>query len=118
LRRDEEGRVRGSEETHLERAPGVGFGETNIGLFVLRSEAMFEELLDLREAYWREAEGRYDRPGGELGFPNELIARLSRRERGVLASPLADWREAQGIKRRDDIATCERYISEMTNAEG
>ncbi len=113
LLRDHHGEVRASQETHLGRAQAVRFGETNIGLFILRSEAMFEALLDLRRAHWREAEGRYDRPGGELGFPNELITHLSGQARGVLASPIADWREQQGIKSLADISRCEQFIAEM-----
>jgi len=113
LLRDHLGRVRAARETHLERAQTVRFGETNIGLFVLKSEAMFEALLELKRRYWREAENRYDRPGGELGFPNQLIRSLTESERGVLASPIADRREEQGIKHRDDIARCERFIKDL-----
>lgn len=113
LLRDHHGHVRASQETHLERVQAGRFGETNIGLFIVRSEAMFEALLDLRRAHWHEAEGRYDRPGGEFGFPNELITHLSKQPRGVLASPIADWREQQGIKNLADISRCEQFIAEM-----
>ena len=74
---------------------------------------MFETLLSLRREYWNEAERCYHRPRGELGFPNELINHLSERQTGVLASPLADVREAQGIKNLEDVALCERFISEL-----
>ena len=76
---------------------------------------MFAALLEMKRAYWREANGRYERPGGELGFPNELITYFSKLQNGVLASPIADWRESQGIKTRDDLARCEQFISELEN---
>ena len=64
---------------------------------------MFEALLEMRRNYWREDEGRYEKPGGELGFPNELITHFAKIQNVVLASPIADWREAQGIKTLSDI---------------
>ena len=113
VERDHRGRVRGSRETHLERASGARFGETNVGLFLLDSRAMFAALAELHRAHWREGEGRYDRPRGELGFPNELIAFFAARAGGVLASPVADPREQQGIKSREDVARCEQFIAEL-----
>lgn len=113
LLRDHRGQVKASRETHLERAPSTPFGETNIGLFLLKSPKMFAALSDLHRKYWIKSERRYDRPGGELGFPNEMINYLSEHPSGVLASPIADGREAQGIKSLDDIARCERFITEM-----
>jgi N-acetylgalactosamine kinase len=113
VRRDHRGQVCAAEETHLEKARAHRFGETNLGLFILKSEVMFEALLELKRKYWREADGRYERPGGELGFPNELITHLAKLQSGVLASPIADWREAQGIKTVSDISRCEQFISEL-----
>jgi galactokinase/CTP:molybdopterin cytidylyltransferase MocA len=113
VQRDHRGQVTRAQETHLEKARAPRFGETNVGLFILKSEAMFEALLEMKRDYWREAEGRYDRPGGELGFPNELITHFARITNGVLASPIADRREAQGIKTREDVARCEQFISEL-----
>lgn len=115
VRRDHRGEVRRAQETHLEKVRAPRFGETNLGLFILRSEAMFAALLELKRAYWSEANGSYGRPGGELGFPNELITHFSKLQNGVLASPIADWREPQGIKTRDDLARCEQFISELEN---
>jgi galactokinase/CTP:molybdopterin cytidylyltransferase MocA len=115
VRRDHRGEVRRAQETHLEKVRAPRFGETNLGLFILRSEAMFAALLEMQRAYWSEANGRYERPGGELGFPNELITYFSKLQNGVLASPIADWRESQGIKTRDDLARCEQFISELEN---
>ena len=117
LERDARGCVTGARETHLEGAPPPEFGETNSGMFMLWSRAMFDALLDLRRRHWREAERRYDRPGGELGFPNEMINYLAGREAGVLACPFVDWREAQGIKTLEDLRRCERYISELDAEE-
>jgi bifunctional N-acetylglucosamine-1-phosphate-uridyltransferase/glucosamine-1-phosphate-acetyltransferase GlmU-like protein len=113
LRRDHRGQVHAAEETHLENARAHRFGETNLGLFILKSDVMFEALLEMKRNYWREADGRYERPGGELGFPNELITHLAKLQNGVLASPIADWREAQGIKTVSDISRCEQFISEL-----
>jgi hypothetical protein len=42
-----------------------------------------------------------------------MINFLSGREGGIFACPIADWREAQGIKSREDVACCERFISEL-----
>ena len=117
LERDGGGRVLAARETHLEKAPRPDFGETNVGLFVLDCRKMFEALLELRGRYWREAERRYDRPGGELGFPNELINYFAARPTGVLACPFADGREGQGIKTLGDVARCERFLAELQAEE-
>ena len=113
LLRDHHGQVSAAEETHLEKARTRRFGETNLGLFILKSGVMFEALLEMRRNYWREDEGRYNKPGGELGFPNELITHLAKIQNGVLASPIADSREAQGIKTLSDISLCEQFIREL-----
>jgi hypothetical protein len=115
LLRDERGRVQTARETHLEQADQLAFGETNIGMFVLKSEAMFKALIDLRKRHWDETERRYNRQGGELGFPNELINYFAGLENGVFACPIADSREEQGIKKLEDIARCERFISELAD---
>jgi N-acetylgalactosamine kinase len=116
VERDERGRVRASRETHLEGAARPEFGETNNGLFLLKSRVMFDALAELRRRHWRESEGLYDRTG-ELGFPNEMINFLAGRESGVLACPYADAREEQGIKTLEDVALCERFISELDREE-
>jgi hypothetical protein len=117
VERDESGRVLASRETHLEGAARPESGETNIGLFLLKSPSMFEALLELRRQHWQEADGRYGRKGGELGFPNELINYFAGRESGVLACPFADGREEQGIKTLGDVTLCERFISELEEEE-
>jgi len=113
LLRNESGRVQSARETHLEQADHLHFGESNIGMFILKSEAMFKALIDLNQRYWNEIERRYNRHGAELGFPNELINYFAARETGVFACPIADSREEQGIKKLEDIAHCERFISEL-----
>ena len=113
LQRDEFGRIRSAQETHLEGAEVLEFGETNIGLFVLKNRTMFEVLTDLRSRYWDEKTNRYGRANGELGFPNELVKALAQRENGVFACPIADSREEQGIKMLADVARCERFIDEL-----
>jgi len=117
LLRDERGRVESARETHLEQAGQVPFGESNIGMFLLKSEAMFKALVDLNQRYWSETEHRYRRNGGELGFPNELTNYFAARKDGVLACAIADSREEQGIKKLADIALCERYISELAGPQ-
>ncbi|PWT92655.1 MAG: hypothetical protein C5B55_05895, partial [Blastocatellia bacterium] len=117
IQRDESGEVRSARETHLESAEQVEFGETNIGLFLLRNQTMFDVLLDLRRRYWNESTRCYDRIRGELGFPNEVISTLAERENGVFASPIGDWREEQGIKQLSDLATCEQFITELEREE-
>lgn len=114
LLRNEKGRVQTARETHLEKLEQPEFGETNIGMFVLKSEAMFRALIDLKRHYWNETDQRYERPGGELGFPNELINYFAAQTHGVFACPIADSREEQGIKTQADVAHCERFISELT----
>ncbi len=111
--RDEGGRVKGARETHLEGAERPPSGETNVGLFLLKSEEMFEALAELRRLHWREGERRYERAGGELGFPNELIKHFAGRLAGVFACAFADPREEQGIKTLADVARCERFIGEL-----
>ena len=117
IQRDGSGEVRLARETHLESAEQVEFGETNIGLFLLRNQTMFHVLLDLKHRYWNESTKRYERSRGELGFPNEVINALAQRNDGVFASPIADWREEQGIKQLADLATCEQFISELERDE-
>jgi galactokinase/CTP:molybdopterin cytidylyltransferase MocA len=113
LHRDNHGAVTSATETHIEAARVVDLGETNIGMFLLNNQTMFEVLLDLRHRYWDEPANRYNRPGSELGFPNEVINILGPRRAGVFASPIADAREEQGIKQLSDVAKCERFISEL-----
>lgn len=114
LLRNAQGGVQTAQETHLEKLDQPEFGETNIGMFILKSEAMFRALIDLKGHYWNETDQRYERPGGELGFPNELINYFAAQTHGVFACPIADSREEQGIKTLADVAHCERFISELT----
>jgi CTP:molybdopterin cytidylyltransferase MocA len=113
LLRDERGRVRSSRETHLEQAKHSGSGESNIGIFLLKSEVMFSALVELKRRHWDEGVGRYQRHDGELGFPNELINYFVEREAGVFACPVADSREEQGIKQLEDVARCEQFITAL-----
>lgn len=113
IHRNESGEVQAARETHLENAEPEEFGETNIGMFALKNQTMFDTLLELRHRYWNESKQYYERSGRELGFPNELINFLSSRKNGVLAFPIADWREEQGIKTLNDVSICETFISEL-----
>lgn len=113
LYRDARARISAAHETHLEHMHVPEFGETNIGLFLLWNQTMLAELKRLHESYWRESEGCYDRPRGELGFPNELIRALASKSGGILACPLADWREEKGIKNKADVVRCEQYLREL-----
>ena len=117
LRRNESGGIESATETHLENAETDGFGETNIGMFMLKNQTMFQVLLDLRSRYWDESTGRYSRSRGELGFPNEVINALASRKFGVFASPFADAREEQGIKRAEDVTRCETFRSELSEQQ-
>ena len=117
VQRNERGQVESATETHLEGAKVDEFGETNIGLFVLKNQTMFEVLVDLKSCHWDDSLGRYNRPGGELGFPNELINTLAQTEAGVFACPIADSREEQGIKKLADVALCERFVEELDTAK-
>jgi galactokinase/CTP:molybdopterin cytidylyltransferase MocA len=116
IRRNESGEVQAARETHLENAEPEEFGETNIGMFMLKNQTMFDTLLELKHRFWNESKQCYERSGRELGFPNELINFLSSRKNGVLAFPIADWREEQGIKTLNDVATCEAHISQLEKA--
>jgi galactokinase/CTP:molybdopterin cytidylyltransferase MocA len=112
--RNTNGNVVSASETHLEKAEQIATGETNIGMFVLKSCAMFEALNHLKEKYWNESERNYNRRGGELGFPNELINYFGASERGVFACPIADSREEQGIKTLSDVERCEQFLIELS----
>jgi galactokinase/CTP:molybdopterin cytidylyltransferase MocA len=118
IRRNASGEIASATETHLEAAQSIEFGETNIGLFLVKNQRLFDVLLDLRSRYWNDSTGHYDRSRGELGFPNEVISVLAQRTMGVFASPFADAREEQGIKRLEDLARCERFISELEQDNG
>jgi len=113
IRRNESGAIESTAETHLENAETDEFGETNIGMFILKNQTMFQVLLELRSRYWDELTRRYNRSRGELGFPNEVINALAAKKLGVFASPFADAREAQGIKRVEDLSRCEMFLSEL-----
>ena len=113
LLRDDRGRVQTARETHLEQADQLQFGESNIGMFILKSESMFNALVDLHRIHWNKVERRYERHSGELGFPNEMINYLATRDAGVFACAIADSREEKGIKKLEDIAQCEQFISEL-----
>jgi bifunctional N-acetylglucosamine-1-phosphate-uridyltransferase/glucosamine-1-phosphate-acetyltransferase GlmU-like protein len=117
IARNEAGEIESAVETHLEAAETREFGETNIGLFIVKNQTMFQILEELRSRYWDASTGRYNRAGGELGFPNELITALASRKLGVFATPCADAREEQGIKRLEDVAHCEKFISELKAEE-
>jgi hypothetical protein len=117
LRRNESGGIESATETHLENAETDGFGETNIGMFMLKNQTMFQVLLDLRSRYWDESTGRYNRSRGELGFPNEVINALASRKFGVFACTFADAREEQGIKRAEDVTRCETFLSELSKQQ-
>ncbi|MBM3804640.1 MAG: hypothetical protein FJW26_20280 [Acidimicrobiia bacterium] len=117
LRRDAAGRVAGSQETHLEKAAPVARGETNIGLFLMKFQVAVQELEALRRQYWNSYQSCYNRPGGELGFPNEMVTLLAQRACGVFCSPIADWRETQGIKSLEDLIRCEQFLSELKNVD-
>ena len=113
LLRDKGGRVSSARESHLEAAECPASGESNIGVFLLKGPIMLSALLELKQRYWDQALQRYRRPGGELGFPNEIINFLAQREHGVFASPIADPREEQGIKNFQDVSRCAQFISEL-----
>ena len=117
IRRDEYGDIVSASETHLENAEKAEFGETNIGMFVLKNQTMFQVLLELRRRYWDESTRSYNRIRGELGFPNEVINALAAQKLGVFASPFADAREEQGIKRLEDVSRCDRFLSELNEQE-
>lgn len=117
LHRKESGEIEAATETHLESAESLDFGETNIALFVLRSPTMFQILRKLRKRHWDDSTSRYNRARGELGFPNELINALATQAGGVFASPFADPREEQGIKRLADVSRCEQFLSELKTEE-
>jgi len=117
IQRNDRGEVQAASETHLESAESAEFGETNIGMFLIKSQTMFQVLQALRARHWNQFSNCYDRARGELGFPNEVISTLAQQRTGVLASPIADLREEQGIKRFDDLARCEKFISELEREE-
>jgi len=117
LHRNASGEIESATETHLENAETAEFGETNIGLFLLKNQTMLQVLLELRSRYWDESAGRYNRSRGELGFPNEVINALASRKPGVFASPFADAREEQGIKRAEDLSRCETFLAQLNEDE-
>jgi bifunctional N-acetylglucosamine-1-phosphate-uridyltransferase/glucosamine-1-phosphate-acetyltransferase GlmU-like protein len=118
IRRKESGKIESATETHLESAEAHDFGETNLGLFVLKNQTMFQVLRELRTSYWDKSTQSYNRAKGELGFPNELISALASGKFGVFGSPFADPREVQGIKRLEDVSRCEQFLSELRAEDG
>lgn len=108
--RDASGHVVASSETALEGARVRAVGETNIGLFLLDSHAMIQSLAALHAQAWRADTGRYDRPQGELGFPNEMVRLLYKHDNAVVAVPLAQPFEPIGIRTPEDVDAAERIL--------
>ena len=113
--RDEEGWVIDSLETHLEGAKAPEVGEDNIGFFLLPCREMFESLEKLHREHYL-PEGKYDTPGGELGFPNMMVREMAREGKTILALAMADPRETKGIKAKEDLETVERYILQLSRS--
>src|SRR5215212_5855295 len=114
IRRKASGEIESATETHLESAATAEFGETNIGMFIMKNQTMFQVLHELLNRYWDESTGRYNRSRGELGFPNEVINVLAALKFGFFLNSFADPREEQGIKRLEDLSRCERFLSELS----
>ena len=110
--RDESGHVIASSETALEGARVRAVGETNIGLFLLDTQPMVEALQALHTQAWDGREARYNRPKGELGFPNEMVRLLHKQDNAVVAIPLAQAFEPLGIRTMADVAEAERVLAE------
>ncbi len=98
LMRDQDGRVAGSVETHLDDSETPEFGETNIGGYWASRVALESVLRGLHADLYDEQVGGYRTISGELGYPNEMV-------RGCLAAglkvdglPCADPEEVVGIK--------------------
>jgi bifunctional N-acetylglucosamine-1-phosphate-uridyltransferase/glucosamine-1-phosphate-acetyltransferase GlmU-like protein len=111
--RGADGRVLGSRETRMGHDVPDSRGESNVGIFAVRAEAMVRALEEIHQEHWVESEQRYDGARGELGFPNEIIPHLAKGACGVLALPISDWREEKGLKVLEDIAHCERFLEEV-----
>lgn len=108
--RNKDGQVARATETRQENAQPPAIGETNLGIFIVKKDALETTLHELWEKYYCKESGKYNRSLGELGFPNEMINALSEKENGVFALPIGDYREAQGIKTLGDVQLCEEYI--------
>ncbi len=116
--RDASGHVIASSETFLEGARVRAVGETNIGLFLLETPRMAATLRAVHEEAWDAAAGRYARPRGELGFPNEMVRALSKHENAVVAIPLAREYEPLGLRTIEDAAEAERILAAEKECDG
>jgi len=111
-------RVLDSEETHNEKAKPPEFGLDNVGVFVVRTQAALEVLASYDKNF-DPAAGKYTglpRQQTELGFPNVLGHVMPQNGRLVIAAPIADSRECQGIKNYEDTKISEEYIRQLSVA--
>ena len=115
--RDASGHVVASSETALEGARVRSVGETNIGMFLLDAAIMVEALAALHAEAWDAKAGRYRRPRGELGFPNEMVRLLHKQDNAVVAVPLAQTFEPIGIRTTDDVAEAEHVLASHKECE-
>lgn len=114
LLRDDEGKVSGSVETHLEKTEVPTHGETNIGAYWVSRELLEVGLRELHEKMFDGGTRRYRTPSGELGFPNEMVRLCVSEGLGVDGVPCAEPVEILGLKTPETLAEIRSLIEELT----
>jgi bifunctional N-acetylglucosamine-1-phosphate-uridyltransferase/glucosamine-1-phosphate-acetyltransferase GlmU-like protein len=110
LLRDEQGRVCGSVETHLDGDDVPIRGETNIGAYWASKVALADVLKGLHESLYRHEHVRYETNSGELGFPNEMVKGCLEAGIGVDGAPIATEIEMMGIKTPESLLAIRAVI--------
>lgn len=110
LLRDEDGRVVGSDETHLEAAEMPEVGETNIGAYWAARSALDTVLQQVATRLRDVDRGRYHTSSGELGFPNEMVRACLEAGLGVDGIVCAGHEEVIGIKTPESVLEIEEEL--------
>ncbi|MCG2690316.1 NTP transferase domain-containing protein, partial [Candidatus Parcubacteria bacterium] len=110
LLRDKEGWVKDSQETHLEEAQKIKFGEDNVGFFLLEAKALSLALKKIHEEIFDFKKNEYKTPKGEFGFPNLMVRKLCAQGKNVFAFCLANNFESKGINEKKDLKIMEKYL--------
>ena len=78
---------------------------------------MVAALNALHEQTWNAGASRYNRPRGELGFPNEMVRMLCKQANAVVAVPIAQPFEPLGIRTLADVAEAERVLASESDCD-
>ena len=110
LLRNKQGSVTGSVETHLEKADMPKKGETNVGAYWAKKEAINTTLRQIADKL-KDSNGNYITDSGEFGYPNEMVRACLSAGLGVDGIICAEPKEVVGIKTLETLKIIEDELS-------